>query len=128
MSGSGPHSAMVDWYHSLSQRQVLWWSVAAVAVPLAGSALWWVSEQSLNRFAPYQVWARHLCLLLQSGLKQPTLGQHGFLGSDCSLVPCMQYHYRPGTITEYLSQLLSKHAKRRRRKLLQAYPQIEFAS
>lgn len=27
----------------------------------------------------------------------------------------MQYHYRPGTITEYLSQLLSKHAKRRRR-------------
>ncbi|KAK9853648.1 hypothetical protein WJX84_001343 [Apatococcus fuscideae] len=70
---------MVDWYHSLSQRQVLWWSVAAVAVPLAGSALWWVSEQSLNRFAPYQ------------------------------------YHYRPGTITEYLSQLLSKHAKRRRR-------------
>ena len=34
---------------------------------------------------------------------------------------CLQYHYRPGTITEYLSQLLSKHAKRRRRKFLQAH-------
>lgn len=55
-------------------------------------------------------------------------GQKGFHMNECnSLAPRpvlksstlrMQYHYRPGTITEYLSQLLSSHAKRRRRKHL----------
>ena len=27
---------------------------------------------------------------------------------------CMQYHYRPGTVSEYISELLAKHAKSRR--------------
>lgn len=56
----------------------------------------------------------------------PLVHETPHVGPACrmltSMTLCLQYHYRPGTITEYLSQLLSKHAKRRRRKLLQAPP------
>ena len=31
-----------------------------------------------------------------------------------SVLPPLQYQYRPGTISEYISDLLAKHAKRRR--------------
>ena len=38
-----------------NQRQVILWTVAAVAVPAAGAFLWWLSEKSYNNLAPYKV-------------------------------------------------------------------------
>lgn len=38
-----------------NQRQVVLWTVAAVAVPAAGAVLWWLSEKSYNNLAPYKV-------------------------------------------------------------------------
>lgn len=38
-----------------NQRQVVFWTMAAVAVPAAGAFLWWLSEKSYNNLAPYRV-------------------------------------------------------------------------
>ena len=38
-----------------NQRQVIIWTVAAVAFPAAGAILWWLSEKGYNNLAPYRV-------------------------------------------------------------------------
>ncbi|KAK9824144.1 hypothetical protein WJX72_008090 [[Myrmecia] bisecta] len=60
------------------RQKLLYWALAAVAVPSVGAAVWWISEKSYNRIAPYE------------------------------------YHYRPGTISNYIANLLQGHAQRRR--------------
>ena len=38
-----------------SSRKVIYWTAAAIAVPIAGAIIWWVTEKSINTIAPYQV-------------------------------------------------------------------------
>jgi len=66
------------YWQTESSRKILYWTIAAVAVPSVGFVVWWITEKSFNRFAPFQ------------------------------------YHYRPGTITSFLSRILDRHAQRRR--------------
>ncbi|CAL5224914.1 g7680 [Coccomyxa viridis] len=63
-----------------ARKEALWWTGIAISIPIAGAAVWWLSENTINRLAP------------------------------------KEYQYRPGTISEYISDLLAKHAKRRRRR------------
>ncbi|BDA47157.1 Ethanolamine-phosphate cytidylyltransferase [Coccomyxa sp. Obi] len=63
-----------------ARKEALWWTLAALSVPVAGAAVWWLSENTINNLAP------------------------------------REYRYRPGTVSEYMSELLAKHAKRRRRR------------
>ena len=37
------------------RRDALWWTAAAVTVPIAGAAIWWVSENTINWLAPREV-------------------------------------------------------------------------
>ena len=43
------------YWQTESSRKILYWTIAAVAVPTAGAVVWWITEKSFNRFAPYQV-------------------------------------------------------------------------
>lgn len=36
-------------------KRIIGWTIIAVAVPIAGAVVWWITENSLNRLAPYQV-------------------------------------------------------------------------
>lgn len=50
-----PHSVVFPATASEQSKKVLYWTIAAVSLPLAGAAIWWVTENSFNRLAPYQV-------------------------------------------------------------------------
>ena len=100
-----------------AKRQAIWWTVAAVSAPIAGAAVWWLSETAINRLAPPEVrWQSivHACMhskWLLAPVEKPKRATDWHGGS-------MQYHYRPGTVSEYISELLAKHAKSRRSALL----------
>ncbi len=36
------------------RKAIAYWTFAAIAVPTAGAVIWWITENSLNRLAPYQ--------------------------------------------------------------------------
>ena len=44
-------------------QKALWWTLAAVLIPVACAVVWWCIEKSLNRLAPYEVcWPRPAAL------------------------------------------------------------------
>jgi len=43
------------YWQTESSRKILYWTIAAVAVPSVGFVVWWITEKSFNRFAPFQV-------------------------------------------------------------------------
>lgn len=121
---------------SQEQRKALfYWTCAAIAVPTAAAIIWWITENSINRLAPYQVSLAKLLLQTKGNLVHPyfqciglTFG-HKFeipntsclllypreiRVSDSLTIVLLQYHYRPGTVTSFLSRILDRHAKRRR--------------
>ncbi len=38
-----------------ARKEALWWTLAALSVPVAGAAVWWLSENTINRLAPREV-------------------------------------------------------------------------
>ena len=38
-----------------ARREALWWAGIAISVPIAGAAVWWLSENTINRLAPKEV-------------------------------------------------------------------------
>lgn len=72
-------SGTVDHYwnslYGPEQRQkVLYWTIAAVTVPLAGAVVWWITENSLNKLAPYQV-RYSACTLVRCTQLRPTVSE-----------------------------------------------------
>ena len=38
-----------------ARKEALWWAGIALSVPIAGAAVWWLSENTINRLAPKEV-------------------------------------------------------------------------
>ena len=56
MSGDESSSGRLAAYFTPeSRKQAMWWALAAVSVPLAGAAVWWLSETTLDTLAPPEV-------------------------------------------------------------------------
>ena len=61
MSGQESSSGRTAAYFSPeSKKQALWWTLAAVSAPIAGAAVWWLSETAINKLAPPEVSASML--------------------------------------------------------------------
>ena len=35
-----------------ARKEALWWTGIAISIPVAGAAVWWLSEKTINRLAP----------------------------------------------------------------------------
>lgn len=35
-----------------ARKEALWWTGIAISIPVAGAAVWWLSENTINRLAP----------------------------------------------------------------------------
>ena len=99
------------------------WTAAAIAIPSAGALLWWLSEKGYNSLTPYKASnailaaAAGAALCSHSGL----LGITGTPGEDLVLtvlLVLLQYHYRPGSFSAWVADILEGHSKRRRSELL----------
>ncbi len=50
-----------------ARKDALWWALAALSVPVAGAAVWWLSENTINRLAPREVsilLGRDICFMI----------------------------------------------------------------
>ena len=46
------------------RKAIIYWTFAAIAVPTAGAVIWWITENCLNRLAPYQVRGHYYTMCL----------------------------------------------------------------
>ena len=55
--GDGLQQYQSSWHSGSteSSRKLIYWTAAAIAVPVAGAFIWWITEKSINTIAPYQV-------------------------------------------------------------------------
>jgi hypothetical protein len=86
-----------------ARREALWWTLAALSVPVAGAAVWWVSENTINRLAPREVRSSICCFMrLIAGETYATL----FKGSSC-------YHFVNGPMLMLVRVPVTEHARLR---------------
>ena len=83
--------------------RVLVWSIAAAAGAGAVIGLYWASQRYYEQYVPLQV----------GGRSEATEGAQQQRATACILA-VLQYQYRPGTISAYFADQLTKYSKRRR--------------
>lgn len=93
-----------------NREQAVLWAASATGGILAAGAVFWVLRKALDEYVPYQV---------RTAAVKGVHWSNWLTDSTCSRTlaaacACVQYHYRPGTFTGWLAQVLDDYSQRRK--------------